>query len=55
VGDTGWEKLEWNVPVKEEREVELICELRATAGEVWFDLNSLKLVKVKPQPDAKPQ
>ena len=28
-------------------EVELVCELRATRGEVWFDLNSLQLVRIK--------
>ena len=49
VGDTGWEKLEYELRVKEEREVELIAELRALAGEVWFDADSFKLVKIKPQ------
>ena len=29
-----------------EEEVELICELRASAGEAWFDLESLRLVRV---------
>ena len=49
-GDTPWQKLEYVLPaVKKdiEREFELICELRATAGEVWFDVDSLRLVKVE--------
>lgn len=29
-----------------EQEVELICELRASGGEAWFDLESLRLVRV---------
>ena len=53
VGDTGWEKLEYELRVKEEREIELIAELRATAGEVWFDADSFKLVKIKPPPEVK--
>jgi spore coat protein H len=49
VGDVPWQKLEYSLPTIRgmEREVELICELRATAGEVWFDLDSLRLVKVE--------
>ena len=27
-------------------EIELICELRAEKGEVWFDLGSLRLVRL---------
>ena len=53
VGDTGWERLEYDLRVKEEREVELIAELRARAGEVWFDADSFKLVKIKPQAEVK--
>ena len=53
VGDTGWEKLEYDLRVKEEREVELIAELRALAGEVWFDADSFRLVKIKPQAEVK--
>jgi hypothetical protein len=32
---------------EETREVELVCELRATAGEVWFGVESLRLVQVQ--------
>ncbi len=48
-GNTSWTKLEYFLPPVKgvEREFELICELRATAGEVWFDLDSLRLVKVE--------
>jgi spore coat protein H len=53
IGDTGWEKLEYELRVKEEREVELIAELRAMAGEVWFDADSFKLVKIQPQAEVK--
>jgi hypothetical protein len=28
-------------------EIEFICELRAHAGEAWFDLDSLKVVPLK--------
>jgi len=37
VGDSAWRRLEAEFEVNEaEAEVEFICELRATAGEVWF-------------------
>jgi hypothetical protein len=46
--DSTWEKLDYEFDVKvEEQEIQLLCELRATAGEVWFDANSFRLVKVK--------
>ena len=32
---------------KEGAEVELLCNLRAQAGEAWFDLESLRLVRVE--------
>lgn len=45
VNDASWQNLlfEFDVAPPDE-EVELVCELRATKGEVWFDLNSLRLV-----------
>lgn len=48
VGDMAWQKIEHSWTNKAEAEVELLCELRATGGEVWFDLASLRLVKVDP-------
>jgi len=45
-GDAGWTKLEYEFTVSAgPDEKELICELRALAGEAWFDLESLKLRK----------
>jgi hypothetical protein len=29
------------------KEVELICELRASAGDAWFGLDSLKMVQLQ--------
>jgi hypothetical protein len=48
VGDTGWRALaaEFEVP-EETKDVELVCELRASAGEAWFDTESLKLVRME--------
>jgi hypothetical protein len=47
-GDSPWRQLaaEFQVDAPTE-EVELICELRATAGEAWFDADSLRLVQVR--------
>ena len=36
-----------NLVKVDEQEIQLLGELRATAGEVWFDANSFRLVKVK--------
>ena len=48
VGTTGWENLayEFDVP-SGPLDVDLVAELRATKGEVWFDTDSLKIVKLK--------
>lgn len=43
VGDSDGKKLSYDFTVPGEQEVVLIAELRASAGEVWFD--SLKLVR----------
>jgi hypothetical protein len=47
-GDKDWTPLEhvFEVPGSE-TEVELVCELRATKGQVWFDTSSLRLARVK--------
>jgi hypothetical protein len=48
VGDSDWAKLTFEFEVTPANEdVELVCELRAITGTVWFSLDSLQLVKVK--------
>jgi hypothetical protein len=46
-GDSPWTKssVEFTLTAPE-TEVELLCELRASAGEAWFDLESLRLVRL---------
>ncbi|GDY20864.1 hypothetical protein LBMAG56_22100 [Verrucomicrobiota bacterium] len=45
-GDTGWQRIAYEIEIGEPvREVELVCELRATKGETLFDPQSLRLVK----------
>jgi spore coat protein H len=54
--DTPWQKAEYVFAVDPGNdEVELICELRAEKGEAWFDIGSLKLVKVAAAVQAKAQ
>lgn len=46
-GDSSWVPLEYEFQVPfEEDEVQLLCELRASKGEVWFDVDSFRLVKI---------
>jgi hypothetical protein len=47
VGDSAWTKssIEF-VLTAPETEVELLCELRASAGEAWFDFESLRLMRL---------
>ena len=48
LGDTDWTLLEHEFEVEAGGEVkELVCELRAREGEVWFDATSLKLIRRK--------
>jgi spore coat protein H len=48
VGTSDWELLTHTFSVTPGNDtVYLLCELRAAAGEAWFDVDSLKLVKVK--------
>jgi hypothetical protein len=48
VGDSDWRALSADFEVTEEtQEVEFVCELRASAGEVWFGVESLRLVQVR--------
>lgn len=46
-GDREWSVLATEFEVAtEDREVELICHVRASAGEAWFDESSLRLVRL---------
>ncbi len=46
-GTNDWKVLQYDFQLDDElREVELIAELRATAGEVWFDAASLRLKRI---------
>jgi spore coat protein H len=49
VGDAGWTHIQYDieVPPGTEQEVVLVCELRASKGEAWFDADSLRLTKKK--------
>jgi spore coat protein H len=47
-GDKDWTKLQYEFDIPPGGgEVTLICESRATRGEAWFDVNSLKLEKLR--------
>lgn len=53
-GNSDWTSLEYDFEVEAGGEKkELICELRARQGEVWFDAASLKLTRLASQPAAK--
>jgi hypothetical protein len=46
IGDSSWRVLAIEFQINQSmREVEFICELRASAGEAWWDVNSLRLIK----------
>ncbi len=46
-GDLDWTPIHFDFDVTEdETDKELICELRANKGEIWYDLNSLKLKRL---------
>jgi hypothetical protein len=48
VSDTGWTKLQAEFEVSErEAKIELLCALRASAGDAWFDVDSLQLVRLE--------
>jgi hypothetical protein len=47
-GDSSWQKLEHAFEIiAPTQEVELVAELRATKGQVWFDADSLRVVRAK--------
>jgi hypothetical protein len=43
VGDNDWQPVRFEFDVDGARDVVLVCELRATAGEAWFDAGAFKL------------
>jgi hypothetical protein len=48
LGDAEWTRIEYEFDATNPNdEVDLVCELRAQKGEVWFDVDSLKLVRLK--------
>ena len=48
MGDSPWSRLEFEFEVAPSmNSIDLVCELRATQGEVWFDTDSLVLVRLK--------
>jgi spore coat protein H len=47
-GTTDWKESKYPFEVASPgADVELVCELKATAGEAWFDASSLRLVRVQ--------
>ncbi|HAB18273.1 MAG TPA: CotH kinase family protein [Verrucomicrobiota bacterium] len=44
-GDRDWTMLSFDFSADSEREVELVVELGADAGEAWFDLASLRVIR----------
>jgi hypothetical protein len=54
-GSSSWKNLEVEFQVDSDEEgVELLCQLRATSGEAWFDKNSLHLVQIQHGPFTSP-
>jgi hypothetical protein len=51
VGDHTWTRLEQSFALETGQEVELLCELRAAGGEVWFDTDSLRLIQAQGLPE----
>ena len=51
LGNSEWRALSAEFEIMQERqEVELVCELRASAGEVWFGTKSLSLAQISTVP-----
>ena len=49
-GDSGWRTLAVEFEVRDApREVQLLCELRASGGQMWVDRNSLRLARLEPE------
>ena len=57
VGTHDWQNIDFDFAIRDqEQTIQLICDLRAKAGRAWFDLESLKLIRLgdapKEDPDA---
>jgi len=51
-GETAWTTVQVEFELNgRETEVDLVCGLRAGAGEAWFDVGSLRLVRMEGNPD----
>ncbi len=50
VGNRDWRALQVEFKVEAQQAVVLACELRARAGEAWFDLDSLRLQRLSESP-----
>lgn len=44
-GTSDWQRLEYKFEVFSMTNFEFVCEMRANSGEVWFDLDTLKVVR----------
>lgn len=47
IGDSPWKRFSFEIERQVEDDAVLVCELRAMQGEVWFDENSLRLIRKK--------
>lgn len=46
LGDTDWKEVSYEFDVADGLfDIELVCELRASQGQVWFDADSLRLIR----------
>jgi hypothetical protein len=45
-GVSDWQRLESKFEVFTKTNIEFVCEMRAISGEVWFDLDTLKVIRV---------
>jgi hypothetical protein len=49
-GDTNWTKLQTDFDISTpQTEIAFLCSLRASAGDAWFDLDSLRLLRITPK------
>lgn len=46
-GSADWKTFTYEFQVGEDHDIEFVCELRAVAGEAWFDAETLQVVRVE--------